>query len=621
MNPNEALAALLGPSTASSDNLHPALVPAGGASTDDPYEATRMQAVALLMQQDQERQALSAITAAITPIEQQAVDIQQALALDGSEARGLPAGWEQTKESDIARKGKAGKGTPGNPTMYADASDLMSGKSDYYRSSKNPPQGTYISAQDNRVSGNINSMISAIKAADGIDAKLAVYANLQTAAAQEASKAMGDAQKQAEVKLGVDRLEQLLAQNEAADRAHPMWNKVQSDSDETARVRAQLESARMKAAALADTYLKQNPALAAMQVQVKMAGNMLELDAKNQQRKEDREDRQAERRANMEDMQNFQAEERDKARKENAAIKAEQEAETLARKELEVTARYQPKQFARMRAIIPDFADATDTEIAKVLSSGKKAMSPEQEMVLKAGDQELLQLAAVRNQYASKLVVEEEAAKTGVPESELKMKLTKLSSNMTVDGYRRMVLSQYPDTNSAGYKEAMALAKTGSVGTKEEQAAFQKHIYDAAVQGMRLENTRDWMSNISKNWQFSDPRIKAAAEAISHTTGQPASLQDLAMKLRADNPRSSLADISDAMRKEIFANRRTGLLTETDPMAAHHAVQLILTRPALGLAMEMALNNTVQLYDKTRNLNPLASAYDFLLRSPSKDKE
>ena len=589
MNPNEALQQLLGgQSGINQDSMDPVLgVMNEGSMENDPFEATRRQAAALLLQQDQERQLAAQATAAVTPIVQEAVDIQQALVLDDMAPKGLPDGWSTTTEAGVYRKGEPGKGVKGKPTEYTNVVD-SEGKPTMqapYAPLANPG-GAYVSQQDTRVSGNISSMISAMRAAQGPEAKMSVLASLQEAAAMETSKAYQAAQQQADMKLGVTSLEQLLAQNEAADRAHPMWNKVQSDSEETARVRSQLESARMKAAALADTYLKQNPAVAAMQAQVKAAGSMLELDLRNQQRKEAREDQQKFREENREDQQNFRTEERQAMEKEKERIRQEE----LLRKEEEAARRYRPVQFARMRMLDPDLSQETDTGIAKILASGKKALSPEMDTIIKADDTTLLKLAATRNQEAAKIVIEEEAAKTGVSPVELRQKLAKLSSNMSTEGYRRAMVDRYKDTTSAEYKQSMALVTKMSSGlNKDEQTALNDQLFSTAVGAMQVENTREWISNIS-NWKFSDQRLQDTAASIQNTTGKPASLSDLAMKLRADYSRDKITELAEALRKDIFNNKREGILTATDPNAAWGQAQLDLSRSLLMKGATEGLN-------------------------------
>jgi len=463
----------------------------------------------------------------------------------------------------------------GRPTM--DPKGTRS--ADYYRSGSSYA----LSKQEGLVNTNFESALRSIEAAPDMASKLSMFSSLQTSSAQQIAMIQQDLQQQANTKIGVDKLEKLLADNEAADRAHPMWMQMQSDSEETARVRTQLSAARSQAMQLASQFAQTNPQLTTMTNQLKIMEVQLNRQLATDQRL------------------------------------TEKEAQFEMRNELkkqEIIQSYRPQAFDRLRKIDDSIADRSNEELVNMLAGGKKTLGADVDMVLKASDPELLQLTLMRNQAAAKVFITEQAEKYGVSEQELKQRITKLENTMTpnriLDNMRMQGVSEKDPTYS-GFK-TLAAQVTSGVATKEQNAQYQQRLYDLASQMLRMENTNTWAGDVTGGkWQFEDPRIKESVTKLEKNG--KVSIYEVAQDLSSSLDRKEWAGMADQMRKEIFRNQKEGLLTATDAEMLYTQVQQEFVRSRLGSVFKAfpdAWDNT----SKLMGPNLQQQAYQWLFSSP-----
>lgn len=96
------------------------------------------------------------------------------------------------------------------------------------------------------IMGNLDDQIKKLReqAGDDPDKLAAGFANIETAIAAKKADLYKEAQTYVHTKYGIPTLEAQLAQQEANDKAHPLWLKYKTDSDETAAARAKVMAAR-----------------------------------------------------------------------------------------------------------------------------------------------------------------------------------------------------------------------------------------------------------------------------------------------------------------------------------------------------------------------------------------
>lgn len=573
------------------------------AATDSPTaEGDPVQMISEVLYLQRQREELQrSIVDAVTPIQQEAVNLQQQAAMPQASGPDLDSllGFTQTKEPGVYRRKNKGGSTEytnvldsqGRPTMEASRTSASAPAAAPYAplgSSQPEASSAFVSREQQKIPMSVSALIQSMQAAESIDDKISIFTKIQSAAAQEATSAYTRAFEQASSKLGVNTLEQLLAQNEAADRSHPMWAQYQSDSEQTARVRQQLESARTKAASLADSYLKQDPTLGAMSAQIKTAEMLLQKEYATEQRRE---------------TFGFEQNAREQARLEEKAYQERLKAQAT----LEAIG---AKGVARLKIVDPSLAGKEATEVARQIASGK-TVSDDTKLAIKATPHELLYLAAKRNQAAAAILLEEEAATSSLSKEELGKKLSFVEQSMSPAMLRVALERRYPDTRSPEYREAAALLTKSKAGlTKDEQAKLDAQMFSMAVQNLQAANTNEWMGNLSKGWQWSDPKLQAAVAKIQETKQAPATLPELIKELQSSSDRKDWPAISEQLRKEIFANRKKGVLEATDADAVWQYTQQEFSRSLVSSYFSEALQFGTELLIT----HPVAAATDVVSR-------
>ena len=553
----------------------------------------------VLYLQRQREELQRSVVDAVTPIQQEAVNLQQQAAMPQASGPDLDSllSFTPTTEPGVYRRKN-----PGGPTEYTNVVDssgrptmeapMASSPSAPYAPLGSPrpnaASSSFVSKEQQKLPMSVSALMQSMQAAGSVDDKISIFTKIQSAAAQEATSAYTRAFEQASSKLGVNTLEQLLAQNEAADRSHPMWAQYQSDSEQTAKVRQQLESARTKAASLADSYLKQDPTLGAMSAQIKTAEMLLQKEYAAEQRRE---------------TFGFEQDAREQARLEEKAyqdrLKAQATLEAIG-----------AKGVARLKIVDPSLAGKEATEVARQIASGK-TISDDTKLAIKATSHELLYLATKRNQAAAAILLEEEAATSYLSKEELGKKLSFVEQSMSPAMLRVALERRYPDTRSPEYREAAALLTKSKTGlTKDEQAKLDDQMFSMAVQNLQSANTNEWIGNLSKGWQWSDPKLQAAVAKIQETKQAPATLSELIKELQSSSDRKDWPAISEQLRKEIFANRKKGVLEATDADSVWQYTQQEFSRSLVSSYFSGALQFGTELLVT----QPVAAASDVVSR-------
>lgn len=418
----------------------------------------------------------------------------------------------------------------------------------YYRSSQT--HGPNASRQPPTA---VASQLSSILSLPNAEAQLQAFGQLQVSVGQEMARAHADAVAQAEQKLGVEQLRSLLAQNEQVDRRNPAWTARPVDSPETARVRAQLDNAIIKANSLAETFLRSNPNIAGMQAQLKTAESFLT--------------RSLNREAQMDQKE------------------AAEQLRTQAKVEA-LRAQLRPQQLRRARMLDPELVGMEDDSVIQLLAKGKKAFSKEQEMILQAGEGDLLEMALANNKEAAAILIKETAANSGVPEEVLGRRLKELNFNLDPAVALKSMMDRFPDRRSEEYKanvEPLMAYARGEVKDKDAQNWARSRIFNNARNGLVMRNTQEWINSVNSwAWPTNDQgesRIKAVVEAVSEIQGgAQVSLNDVIGHIRSKYPRSEWKALSQELKQGIRANKKEGLLTAVDAEAAVQQAELEFTR-------------------------------------------
>lgn len=113
-----------------------------------------------------------------------------------------------------------------------------------------------------------DSAMKAVQSAKTGDDKIAALSSLEKAAGQYETQAQTNALQQAGVKLGLPQMESQLRVAEAMDRADPMWQRFQTDSPITEKLRAEVNATRNQTREEAAKILLQDPQLASMKLEL-----------------------------------------------------------------------------------------------------------------------------------------------------------------------------------------------------------------------------------------------------------------------------------------------------------------------------------------------------------------
>lgn len=419
---------------------------------------------------------------------------------------------------------------------------------------------TYKTREQMSVEGNLQEQMKLILAMGSVEDSISAYAGLQTAMASQAQRVMQNLTSQAEHKLGVERLRNLLEQREVADRNRPDWWKTQTFSKETEIVRQQYTQAVGQAEALASKWAGSNPELISMQNQAKLFEWQL---------------RRKEATAQWVEAKEFDRQKREEAKKD--ALRQQ----------------FKPEQIENFRiayADSPEMADMSDEGIISILASGKKTLSKEEEAIFRMSHEEIQGLAIPgSNKLAERIYIQREARRTGNTPVDVQIQMKQLRNLATPDKVIRSMgwLDSSPEAKRLRNLEQMV---NSGLAKPEEKAALQEQLFVAASGIMRQQNTARKLGDIS-SWVLPDGVIKDTADSLRASGQSKVSLRDTVQALVAKADKTQLADLSAQIKSAVQANlsmHKDDPLFGMDPMAAYSEVDRIFAQGIRSNALAIA---------------------------------
>lgn len=419
---------------------------------------------------------------------------------------------------------------------------------------------SYKSRETMAVEGNLQEQMKLILAMGSVDDSISAYANLQTSMASQTQRVMQNLTSQAEQKLGVERLRNLLEQREVADRNRPDWWKTQTFSKETEIVREQYTQAVAQAEALASKWAGSNPELISMQNQAKLFEWQL---------------RRKEATAQGVEAKEFDRQQRAEAKKD--ALRQQ----------------FKPEQIENFRiayADSPEMADMSDEGIISILASGKKTLSKEEEAIFRMSHEEIQSLAIPgSNKLAERIFVQREAQRTGNTPVDVQIQMKQLRNLATPERIIRSMgwLDSSPEAKRLRNLEQMV---NSGLAKPEEKAALQEQLFVAASGIMRQQNTARKLGDIS-SWVLPDGVLKDTADSLRASGQSKVSLRDTVQALVAKADKTQLADLSAQIKSAVQANlsmHKDDPLFGMDPLAAYSEVDRIFAQGIRSNALAIA---------------------------------
>lgn len=354
-------------------------------------------------------------------------------------------------------------------------------------------------------STGIQSRIQAMLRTEDPNSAIAMYGGLQEEVGKLKGQLWQDAFSQAASKLQIPQLEAVLAQNEQADRADPQWNKYQSDSPATAKVREQLARARAQVDNEAKNYLAGNTTLAGADAQLKIAGTLLERKVAAADRvKQAEENRQS------------AADIRLDTWKQQKEFEREMKDEQLLAQTPEV-------MMQRIASIDPTQATKTPIERAKYITYGLK--DPEIKQALTATPDELPRLAfGAQNKAAQSVLIDDEVSKTGKTKGEVALEVAQINKMIQNPSVFAKQLQRFgiSKEEASGLKAQLT---NPQLLTKDQRVQLSDKVYQMAIQLKSSENAAEFAGNLDK-WKVADPEFNTARANVKATVPN-ATMQDL----------------------------------------------------------------------------------------------
>lgn len=345
---------------------------------------------------------------------------------------------------------------------------------------------TSPSKEQVNTSTNFNLSIQQLLQTEDPSQRAVMMAGLQTQFAEFQAKTFQELTTAAEQRVGVTQLESLLAQNEAADRSHPMWGQFMSDSKQTSEVRQALNQARIRADGEAKDMLASNVGLASMRAQLGAASEVYKrLDLKQGRLDE------------FEQRKDFEK---------------EFKLETLMQE-------MGPEVLSRMAIIDPSVNGRPAEEVA--LRASRAFKDSETKLALERPTEELPLLAFIgENEAAARVLAAKEAQRTGKSVEETSRELLEFKAMM---GAPIPVMRQKFAALGIPPKEWEKISTQLSVGitggTKEEVLQAKKARFDL-TQRLYTKIAEDKFLTNVQGWGLIDPEMKQAVDSTLASRGK-----------------------------------------------------------------------------------------------------
>lgn len=411
----------------------------------------------------------------------------------------------------------------------------------------------------------IQSQMEAIRHAATPDEAISLYTNLVGQVAADKAKAWDQAYKLAADKIGVTSLESELRQNEALDRADPKWQQFQADSPITAKLRAQLQSARGQVDDVAKTFLAANPTLASLDAQMKAIGPLVE-----------RQQKMAETWDTFKAQKQFMSE-----------MKKEEDTQKL----LEAAS---PEILQRAVIVEPSLAGGSPVQIMKNLQTMKSsgAAKPKLEAIFADPDQLPAMAIGQRNPAAAKILAAKEAEATGQSISSISDQFKFMDRTLSNPDKMNQLARQVFGSDKQSLDQFNQAQKLAKFGNKEEKIAGEASKVQLLMSSMVRGNENQFMGNVSSWTGYNDPAMKAAIDNAAAVTGKT-DMENVVASYLGDSigleRQAKLDQLRQNIRDSVAAGPGRSIIAPVDPQTIINYAEKIAIGKTLGMKLKDAL--------------------------------
>lgn len=412
----------------------------------------------------------------------------------------------------------------------------------------------------------IQSQMEAIRHAATPDEAIFLYTNLVGQVAADKAKAWDQAYKLAADKIGVTGLESELRQNEALDRADPKWQQFQADSPITAKLRAQLQSARSQVDDVAKTFLAANPTLASLDAQMKAIGPLVE-----------RQQKMAETWDTFKAQKQFMSE-----------MKKEEDAQKL----MEAAS---PEILQRAVIVEPSLAGGSPIQIMKNLQTMKSsgAAKPKLEAIFADPDQLPAMAIGQRNPAAAKILAAKEAEATGQSVSSISDQFKFMDRTLSNPDKMNQLARQVFGSDKQSLDQFNQAQKLAKFGNKEEKIAGEASKVQLLMSSMVRGNENQFMGNVSSWTGYNDPAMKAAIDNAAAVTGKT-DMENVVASYLGDSigleRQAKLDQLRQNIRDSVAAGPGRSIIAPVDPQTIINYAEKIAIGKTLGMKLKDALS-------------------------------
>lgn len=329
---------------------------------------------------------------------------------------------------------------------------------------------------------DVKSALDQLNKATTFESAMGIVGSLRESISGQVSKIRAESERLAEQRAGIPTLAQQLAQAEAADRADPKWYPGVGDSPITARVRGQVDVARVAARQMADRFMVNNSTLASLNAQL----SNVEAVMKHKESV-----------FRSEELKKGAASEREAAKKDALAFQG---------------SNLNPTQRERLALLNPGLTE--DAEFASAFNN-TKSNKPARE-ALEAPDEVLPLLALQGNGTAVDIMVgKERRADPAATKESVERQFGEVKAIMRSPDFVKMQLKLQGKTSEKDIKEAKQANLLKGKLTGDEAKAARLNDLNDAWRIYRAQRTDKAMSNLAA-WGI--PELQDAVAASTKLT-------------------------------------------------------------------------------------------------------
>lgn len=344
----------------------------------------------------------------------------------------------------------------------------------------------------------ISGSLELLRKATDADTASGIMINLRQTAAEQNAKLNSEAQNFAASKLGVPGLQSYLTASEANDRAAPEWFPGIGDSPGTAKIRAELNTARSAADIEAKRYLDSNTSAAALRATLLSADQEFQRITRLSDKKE--------------------------VIKANSDIRAQEKQERLDAETEATMGAMTPEAIARLVILNPSLANSPDPSTATAQMYRDSVKNKPRVAALQATAAQLPLLALDGNPDAIAITAAKEiAANPGLTQDAVEARLNKVRDRANAPGFETEIIKARFGGNvtSDEAKKALGDLRMGRHGM--DAAAKQQDRMMRFETALELERKATTMNfaNDTGSWGITDDLdFVAAQKKALATTGK-----------------------------------------------------------------------------------------------------